>query len=256
MAETERRYSDREVSAIIARAMELQKQQRADPEQPASHRDGLTLREIEGIAHEVGIDPLVVSRAAFDVRSPNPSEGWTGFLGAKPEAAEVVRLDREAEEEEMKELLVALPSITGETGVGNAFRGRLSWTTTGDRREETGRRLMIEAVETSDGGEVRITEKLGGLAGGMFGGLIGGVGLGAGFGVGFGVGLGVLGSALFAALFPIGAIAISYIAARLGFKALVRWRRRAVREMADRIGDFLARPRRDRRDELPPPETT
>ena len=88
--------------------------------------------------------------------------------------------------------------------------------------------------------QIRIEERLHGIAGGLFGGIMGGVGGGLGLGIGLGVGIEVLGSVAFAVAWPAGVIGLSYMLARGIFGSIARRRRRILRELLDRITEFVA----------------
>lgn len=237
MSESERRFSDDEARDIIKRALQLQ--HRGSEE--ASSPDGLSLSELESIAEDVGVSAELVRRAAAEVETGEAAVGRSRFLGATTTPSETVAVDRPIGEEELQELLISLPSITGDDGTGNAHRRSLSWATNSVVAMRTGRSLRITAHGSESGAVIRVREELGQVAAGLFGGLTGGVGLGAGFGVGFGVGLGALGSPLFAALVPIGFIGGSYFLARAIFRAVSRARKRHLRRIAARIREFFDR---------------
>lgn len=95
---TDRRYTDAELALILRRAAERQAQ---------SSSDGYSLREIQAIAAEVGIDPAQVSEAALSLHrpertadAPTPELGRVSFDAALPgeltpdECAELVRVLR------------------------------------------------------------------------------------------------------------------------------------------------------------------
>lgn len=239
MSDSERRFSDDEAREIIKRALQLQHRKAEDASSPA----GLSLSELESIAEDVGVSSELVRRAATEVETGEANAGRSRFLGATITPSETVALDRPLGEDELEELLIALPSITGDDGSGDAHRRSLSWSTNSVVAMRTGRSLRITAHGSDSGGVVRIREELGQVAGGVFGGLMGGVGLGAGFGVGFGVGLGALGSPTFAALVPIAFVAGSYLLARGIFRAVSRARKRHLRRIAARVREFFDRGR-------------
>ncbi len=63
----ERTYSEEEVAALLERAAELHLKS-ADH---ADHKAGLTLRELEAIASEAGIDPALLRQAAQELEKPS-----------------------------------------------------------------------------------------------------------------------------------------------------------------------------------------
>ncbi|HXV16151.1 MAG TPA: hypothetical protein VD758_05190, partial [Gemmatimonadaceae bacterium] len=76
-AKNDRRFSEEEVALIIKRAAELQ-QTEAVAQEPST---ALTLRDVEEIAKEAGIEPALVRRAAHsldqhtEITRPSP---WVG----------------------------------------------------------------------------------------------------------------------------------------------------------------------------------
>ena len=63
---TERRFTDREIGLILRRAVELED---GSPSTGVSTARGLTLRELQEIAKEAGIDPGMVGRAVAEMES-------------------------------------------------------------------------------------------------------------------------------------------------------------------------------------------
>jgi hypothetical protein len=238
MSDSDRRYSDDQAREIIKRALQMQHRQ-ADEEGP---REGITIADLESIADEVGVSRELMRRAASEVDSGEADIGKSRFIGAAISPRETFSLPHQVTQDDLGELVVALPSIAGEDGSGNAHRSSLSWSTNSVAAMRTGRSLQVSIRGTSSGTVVRVREELSQVAGGLFGGLIGGVGLGGGFGVGFGVGLGSLGSPLFAVAVPILFITGSYFLARSIFKAVSKSRRRNVQRVAARIREFLQGP--------------
>jgi hypothetical protein len=68
-------------------------------------------------------------------------------------------------------------------------------------------------------------------------GLTAGGGVGVGMGVGMPIALEVLGSTLFAFAFPVGTVALSYIAARQVYRAIVERRRTTLGRLFDAIAE-------------------
>ncbi|HYE58452.1 MAG TPA: hypothetical protein VD948_08085, partial [Rhodothermales bacterium] len=80
-----RLYDDKDVSALLRRAAELQA--RAE----GGTTSGLTLEELQNIAREVGIDPRYVEQAARTAGQTQVKDGTTYFWGA-PSRATAERL--------------------------------------------------------------------------------------------------------------------------------------------------------------------
>lgn len=244
-----RRFSDEEVGRLLERAAEMQLREGATGESAR----GLTLRELEEIAAEAGIDPQLLRRAAseLDAGVGRPVTFVDRVLGAAPTILFERRVPGKLSPEGLEAIVAEIQGALGVLGQPSLVGNSLTW-----RSETPNNTRSLQIVIGSRAGEthIRIEEHLNQLAGGLFGGLMGGVGCGVGFGVGFGVGLGALGSALFATVFPPTVIAASYIAARTTFATVARQRRAVLGDLAQRLSDAVtdaAQGRVQRPDEAP-----
>jgi hypothetical protein len=228
-----RRYGDADVSRILQKAADLQM---ADS-LAATSREGLTLRELEAVANEVGIDPRYVRRAAAEVVGGAGPSQWTWFTG-RPATIVLERcLPGEIDDGPFEIIVAEIRRCEGVTGEASIMGRTLSW-----RSLNPAATRSLEVLVTSRDGEtsIYIEERLHGVAGAWFGSLLGGVGGGVGFGVGIGVGVGALGSTLFAVTFPVAAIASSYIAARKIFSTTATRREAALCDLLERISGVAA----------------
>jgi len=235
--ESGRRYSDREVDALLARAVELSRA--ADPGGGGEgSRAGLSLAELERIAAEAGLPAGAIQRAAEELESRRGG----GLLG-RLKGAERAELPALPGRPELERLLAELPDLACLSGSGTVTETGLLWRSDGASEMRSGRKLRVElrpALEGTGGAIVDVRHDLGGAAGGIYGGIIGGLGVGAGMGIGFGFGMGALGSPLFALLFLTGSILLSALGAR-GLVGLVsRHAERKSRELAQDIAGALA----------------
>jgi len=100
---SERRYSEDEVAEIFERATEVQKL----AVRPSSSSEGLTLKELQDIGHDIGISPEVVASAAraLEVRSPSPRRT---LLGLPIGVGHAVELDRPLTDSEWNRLVVSM----------------------------------------------------------------------------------------------------------------------------------------------------
>jgi hypothetical protein len=100
---SERRYSEDEVAEIFERATEAQKL----AVRPSSSSEGLTLKELQDIGHDVGISPEVVASAArsLEVRSPSPRRT---LLGLPIGVGHAVELERPLTDSEWHRLVVSM----------------------------------------------------------------------------------------------------------------------------------------------------
>ncbi len=225
-----RRYDEREVRRLLERAAELQASDAAAPE-----AGGLTLRELESIAGEAGLDATHLRRAALELDT-----GPVGTLGTRLMGAPArVRLERalpfDASAEALTSLVPVIQAAADLPGHASLVGRSLTWQ--GQSPTNT-RTLQIMAFVAAGETIVRIEEGYAGLAGGLFGGLIGGVGGGVGLGVGIGVGA-TLGSVVIGVGVPLIAFGGSYLLARGGFRYAVGRRRAVLSTLLDRLASAL-----------------
>jgi hypothetical protein len=232
-----RRYSDQEVKRLLDRATDLQRE--------VGGAEGLTLRELEEIALEAGIDPQLLRRAATELesRSEGPSSRWSAVMGASPTILFERTVPAELSVPGLESIVVEIQRAAGVLGQPSLVGNTLTWRS---RTPNNTRSLQIVVASRKGETYIRVEEELNQLAGSLFGGLMGGVGCGVGFGVGMGVGFGVLGSALFAFTFPAGAVAVSYLAARTAFSSTARARRQALQALVERLADAVTDMARER----------
>jgi hypothetical protein len=178
-----RRFNDKEVARIIKRASELQEE-----EAPAESATGLSLAELEQVAREAGLDPVLVRRAAADLDTRVTDQRPSAVLGAPT----ILRLERTIDGEvpvgEYEAIVAEIQSALGAVGTGATLGRSLSWTLSPAGQQHS---RSVQVVITPRGGRttIRIEEQLGGLVGRAFGGAMGASGglSGAALGVGFGV---------------------------------------------------------------------
>jgi hypothetical protein len=227
-----RRYGDVEISRILKRAADLQMMEGA----AAPGTGGHTLRELEEIAREVGIDAHYLQRAATELDAATTGSKWTWFTGRPATLVRERTVDGEIPAVALEAVLAQIQRSAGVVGQPNLLGRTLTW-----RSDAPSATRSLEVVVTPREGatQIHIQERLHGLAGALFGSLMGGVGGGVGFGVGVGVGMGALGSALFAVSVPLGAIASSYIAARVIFSSAVTRRQAALDDLLGHLVDLV-----------------
>ena len=234
-----RRFSEKEIQAILARAGELQRRRGSSSDESGEEASegGISLEELQSVAREVGIDPGLVRQAAGELEHRPPRSGLAAFLGDQPTQEERRDLEGKLSEDDLEELLVTLDGLMGEAGQGSVSRSTLSWSTDPVIAMRNGFQTRLRVRSTRRGTEITLRNELGNMAGGLFGGLMGGVGLGAGLGVGLGVGLENAYSASFIVMVPLAFLAGSYLLARGIFSAVARTRRRRLRRIADELAD-------------------
>lgn len=144
-----RRYSEREIGAILKRATELQDdRERTTGITP----EGLTLDEIEQIAHEVGVDADLVRLAATEmIYTGTPEKRWY-FLGGPLKTEEHALVPTHPTDEDLDEMVVAIREHLGQKGSFEKLNGALTWTS-----PERGDQVEISVVP--EGEQTRIQGK-------------------------------------------------------------------------------------------------
>jgi len=221
-------YGDKEIGQLLKRATELQ-----DQEPSALPSSGLTLRELEEVAIEAGIDPRFLQRAALELgASPTDSGFWAKFVGDELMLVRETTIPGELSDDGFERVASVIQLGTREHGQPSLLGRSLTW-----RPETPSKTRTVQVTVTSRDGHthVRLEENLHQLAGGLFAGVVAGGGIGVGVGVGLPLGLGVFGSVLVATIFPVGAVALSYIGVRGIYRAVTNRRRRVMTELFDKI---------------------
>jgi hypothetical protein len=124
-ASSRRRYSDKEISAILKRATDLQAS--AGKSEWPGH--GISLTEIEQVAAGAGIDPRYVRAAAAELERGD--ETGAGFnLWGGPMALELSRtVEGELSEEQWESLVQESRRCAGTAGIVGQLGKSLEWTT-------------------------------------------------------------------------------------------------------------------------------
>ncbi len=165
----ERKYSDEQSAAILARTAELSAQSSA-------HSSGLTLDELERVAADAGLDPALVRKAAADVargtepaRAPSWTTRWFGPTELKYEAEIQGEIDDDARQAILEAIHRALPAAGQVSTVGKLMTFTIADPT-------NGRALRVTVASDRGSTRIMVHERLGALMGGIYGGLGGGVG--------------------------------------------------------------------------------
>jgi hypothetical protein len=121
---TERRFTDREIGLILKRAVELEE---ASPSTGVSSSRGLNLGELQEIAEEAGIDPVMVGRAVAEMEGRGglePLSIW-GPSGVK---REVRTVPGKMDPEEVGELMRMVDEEVEAQGTVVEALGGVRWT--------------------------------------------------------------------------------------------------------------------------------
>ena len=142
--DSERRYTEDEVSEIIDRATEAPTERIS----PCSDGTGLTLPELQEIGREVGIPDAVIARAARDLDQPRPGAvGHQTFLGQTIGVGRAVDLPRTLTDDEWHRLVVDLRET---------FNARGKIEDVGPFRQWTNSNLQVFLEPSEDGARLRL----------------------------------------------------------------------------------------------------
>lgn len=156
-SEESRRYSDKEISALLKRAMELQQSGSSVPEMGR----GITLADLQKIAAEVGIEPHHLQVAAAELEA----EGGLGerfhLLGG-PLSINLERIvEGEIPEEKWEALVEEIRRSLGQMGTPSKFGNSLEWTT----KDEATMPVHVTVSPREGQTKIRIMSQFGGMAG-------------------------------------------------------------------------------------------
>ncbi|MFP4364921.1 MAG: hypothetical protein ACLFR1_13745 [Spirochaetia bacterium] len=232
---SEERFSQKEMKAIIERAIEIQHGKNTQDQ----GQEGVSKEELLSTAQELGISPEIMEQAAEQVSLGKAQGLQKALLGGKTAPKVSLQVPEKADDDVLNRVLTEIPELVNAEGSGRVYAGELSWNTSSIQAYRTGIVHQVRLRSIGNTTVISVTPKLGQLAAGLFGGLVGGVGLGVGFGVGFGVGIGALGSVIFASLFPPAVIGGSYLLSRFVFRAVSKGMEKRARKIADRISEII-----------------
>lgn len=122
MSTPERRYDDRDVARILRRAGEIGDRERAE----VTAR-GLTLRELEGIAQEVGLDVGRIRRAALELEQGRRLPA-AASLGSSPSQSAVRAVEGFLPEPSIRELIRFVDEHVDTPGIVTEALGGVRWT--------------------------------------------------------------------------------------------------------------------------------
>ena len=222
MTAANRRYSDKEMALILRRAVELQSHEAGDGD-AAGH----SLEQIQQIASEVGIDPVLVSEAASAVERPRRG-GARGILGPPTTYQDERTVGRVWSKEDATDLIEVIRRVMPRAGRVSEVADSLEW------RDATDFGTTVVTV-TAKRGQTRLIANgryglgagfvylFGGLAG-LIGGLLAGVPAGSAQ-----AGLGVAG----------GVLLVGVLAARAIWSRMARGSEGRLREVVDALAGYL-----------------
>lgn len=228
----DRKFNDEEVALIIKRAAELQQTQQVAQEPSTA----LSLSEVEQIAREAGIDPMLIRQAAYGLDRPSETSRPSAWVGAPTRLVLERAVDGEIPIDDFEPLINEIRRTFGDNGVPSVLGRTLAWTSSyqGGHRRQNGRSINVSVVSRGGLTTIRVEEELRNLAGGLFGGLVGGGGGGT-TGLSAALGMGVFHSAAVAAVLWVGIAGGFYTLARTIFGRIAIKRERELRDLIGRL---------------------
>lgn len=122
----EHKYTESEFALILRKAIELQERHIG-----VDAAQGLSLREIQAIAAEIGLDPALVERAASLV--PRTDEGKLVRLFGGPSLYQMeYSAEGEISKDDFGKMIDAVRRVTGHQGQVTEVLGSLEWKTVGE----------------------------------------------------------------------------------------------------------------------------
>jgi hypothetical protein len=229
---TTRKFNDEEVALIIKRAAELQQTEQVAQDSS----NAMSLKEVEEIAKEAGIDPALVRRAAVTLDKPSEITRPSPWVG-KPTRIVFERVvDGEIPTDAYELIVNEIRRTFGDNGVPSVLGRTLAWTSTsvGGRRHARGRQIDVSVMSRGGVTTIRVEEELRNTAGALFGGLVGG-GTGGTSGLSMGIGMGAFHSPALAVAMLFLFAGGFYTIARTVFGSIQGKREKELRDLTDRL---------------------
>jgi hypothetical protein len=235
---SDRRFNDKEVKQLLARAVELAR----SPDDRPAPREGTSLAELERVAAEAGLPAEALGRALAELDSASPGTGASALrrlLGAEVYRTELT-LGEAPSRQELEKLLMVLPDIARLAGSGAVSDDGLVWRSEYNSQTSSGIKRRVEVSRLPDGRALVKLEVDPTLAAvGSYVGLVAGLGITA-VSLAVPLGLALLHSPTFATLVSVAAIVGSTLLAR-GIMSLVsstlrKKAHRLIEEIARRLG--------------------
>jgi hypothetical protein len=231
-----RRFNDEEVALIIKRAAELQQTEQVAQDPSSS----LSLKEVEDIAREAGIDPALIRRAANTLDQRNEVNRPSPWVGAPTRIVYERVVDGEITSDAYEPIVNEIRRTFGDNGIPSVLGRTLAWTSTqtGGRRHSRGRQIDVSVMSRGGVTTIRVEEELRNVAGALFGGLVGGGGGGT-TGISVGIGMGALHSAPLAALIWVAVAGGFYTLARTIFGRISEKREKQLGDLTERLQSLV-----------------
>lgn len=151
-----KKYTDQEFAVILRKASELSRSSDV-----AVHRqDGVSLAEMKAIAEELGMDPILIERAAHLMPAGSTESGLERVLGGPVKHRLNAYFSTKLTEERAAHLLSVVRAAAEQQGVGEANASGMSWHSAGEENQ-----ILVTAHTEGEGTRVRVVvDRRGGLA--------------------------------------------------------------------------------------------
>lgn len=143
-----RRYGDRELNAIIRRAVELQHATQKREDDTLSGAAGVSLEQLQGLAAEAGIDPEYVARAAAELEAGTETPArhfWGGPASFTLDRTLEGELPQAAWDELLTEVADSLNGSTSPSRVGDLLEGQDASTRVRIRSDQGRTRIAVRS---------------------------------------------------------------------------------------------------------------
>ncbi len=229
-----RKFNEEEVALIIKRAAELQQTEQAETD--TGQR--LTLQDVEQIAKEAGIDPLLIRRAAQGIDHHIESIRPSPWLGAPTRIVLERVVDGEIGPEHYESLVNEMRRTFSDNGIPSVLGRTLAWTPApaGGRRQSRTRNVDISVISRGGVTTIRVEEELRNIATTIFAALMMGGGFGTS-GITLGAVMATLGSAAIAGGVWVIVAGGFYGLSRMIFGRIANKREAQLRELISRLAD-------------------
>jgi hypothetical protein len=236
-SDNNREFSEQEVSAVLKRALDLQKKEHAD----SGYATRLSADDLKKIAQESGISTDYIEQAIAELeqKTTEKAHGIGEIISGGPS---LLTLRKElplempkAEFEEMVSTIHGILKVHGQSSIiGNTF----TWQHQDPR---SGTTFNITVAAKAKKTVLELQANLAPVKGGLFGGLMGGIGGGLGCGFGFGFGLGALHTFLFPLFWIPGILGLSYLFARTLFRGVAKREKKRLKALMKELTDLILR---------------
>ena len=152
-----RRYDDDEVARILKRATEIRSESTAVSR--SRPQDGLTLRELEEIAGEAGIDVAHLRQAALELEAGVTAEGWgQRYVGGPWTLVREATVEGELDDDGFQAMVSAVQTTLTEPGFPSLVGRTMSWKN--EAQKAGGRSTMITVTSRRGTTTIRVEENL------------------------------------------------------------------------------------------------